>query len=320
VIRSIPVGPDPVGVAVSPDGGTVCVVNRLGNSVTLLDTATVQLVSTIAVDIEPTGIAISPDGRRAFVANRGSNTVSVIDLVSGLFLQTVPVGLGPVGIAISPDGKRAYVTHSAENSIGELGGPMALTIMKEGTGIGAVTSSPDGIACGATCRASFEFGWLVTLTAVADSGSTFTGWAGDPDCADGTVVMNTNKICTATFQAVSTGGGGGGGSGGGGGCFIATAAYGSYLHPHVQVLREFRDARLLSSRTGQKLVALYYRHSPPVAEFLQRHENFRTTARFALTPIVYAIKYPTGALFLVGLMAVVVTGRLFGKEGDGHET
>ena len=38
----------------------------------------------------------------------------------------------------------------------------------------------------------------------------------------------------------------GGGGGGGDGCFIATAAYGLQMEPHVKVLQEFQDRFLLN--------------------------------------------------------------------------
>ena len=57
--------------------------------------------------------------------------------------------------------------------------PFTLTVVKAGTGSGTVTSSPAGITCGSTCSALFASGTSVTLTATADSGSTFAGWSGE---------------------------------------------------------------------------------------------------------------------------------------------
>ncbi|MBI1911384.1 MAG: fibronectin type III domain-containing protein [Deltaproteobacteria bacterium] len=114
----------------------------------------------------------------------------------------------------------------------------------------------------------------------------------------------------APAPATSTSGSSSSG-GSGGGCFIATAAYGSYLEPEVMVLRQFRDNILLTNPVGKAFVSTYYRLSPPAAEFIVRHENLRTATRLVLTPIVYGIKYPQLSLAFVAMAAgmVVVSRR-----------
>jgi hypothetical protein len=81
-------------------------------------------------------------------------------------------------------------------------------------------------------------------------------------------------------------------TGGGGGCFIATAIYGSNLDPHINVLRDFRDRHLLTNSLGQVFVSCYYRYSPPIAAYIEKHETLKTAARWALAPVIYSIKYP----------------------------
>jgi len=77
----------------------------------------------------------------------------------------------------------------------------------------------------------------------------------------------------------------------GGSCFIATAAYGSYLHPHVQVFRTLRDRYLLSSKPGRAFVAAYYRYSPPMAEFISRHDLLKTAVRVVVDAKRYKRNY-----------------------------
>jgi len=91
----------------------------------------------------------------------------------------------------------------------------------------------------------------------------------------------------------------GGGGGGGGGCFIATAAFGSPLHPYVKELRSFRDRHLLTNRTGKALVSLYYKYSPPLAEVIRKNDQLRRAVRIMLVPVVMVVIHPNGALVVL---------------------
>jgi len=80
------------------------------------------------------------------------------------------------------------------------------------------------------------------------------------------------------------------------GCFIATAAYGTPTAKQIDVLREFRDVVLLKSTLGTVFVALYYRLSAPVADFIAGNEVVRTLVRDLLVnPIVWLVEATGGA-------------------------
>jgi hypothetical protein len=104
---------------------------------------------------------------------------------------------------------------------------------------------------------------------------------------------------------------------GGGGCFIATAAWGSYLDPHVRVLRTFRDDVLARTTSGRAFIRFYYRNSPPIASYIGKHDGLRVATRLALTPLVYALEYPGTALatLLGGWLLIRVRRSRVGTAG-----
>jgi hypothetical protein len=78
---------------------------------------------------------------------------------------------------------------------------------------------------------------------------------------------------------------------GGGPCFIATAAYGSPLHPKVEVLRKFRDKVLLTRWWGRWINDIYLRLSPPLARAVEHSGLLRHAARTLLRPIIAVVQW-----------------------------
>ena len=85
-------------------------------------------------------------------------------------------------------------------------------------------------------------------------------------------------------------------------CFIATASYGSYMHPHVVTLRQFRDQFLKSTSWGREFIDFYYQHSPQIAQKIKQSTSLKVIVRAALYPIALAIEHVWVFLsILVGL-------------------
>lgn len=128
----------------------------------------------------------------------------------------------------------------------------------------------------------YDCGRLVEIKANPDSGYEFTGWSGDVPSGyenDNPLIftINSDMSLTANFKRIPLWERL---------CFIATAAYDSPLHPHVRILRDFRDTYLLPSKLGRTLVNLYYKYSPSAAALITKNKALKVVVRINLLPFV----------------------------------
>jgi len=319
---ALTMGKSPAAIAVTPDANRLYITNAPADTINYYDIGSgLSGEIDLGFGVSPAGIAISPDGFKVYVAGN-SSSIHVIDVLSN---QVIPVDVGGASssVAVSPDGKRAYVALTSANKLVEIGNQRTMRVSKQGGGIGNVRSEPAGINCGTTCIAGFDSGSQVRLIAEPDDGSNsrFDRWSGDADCSDGRVTINANRFCVANFKVYVPPSSSSSGSSSSN-CFIATAAYGSWLDPHVLILREFRDRHLLTNAAGTWLVEFYYRHSPPVADYIRERETLRAIVRSGLGLIIFSIEYPitTGLIFVLPLLVRVRQTRKGSKPSHKLDT
>ncbi len=117
VINEIAVGVRPVDIAFNPINENLYVANLVGDDVTVIDTTTETVSTTLPVGQDPLGLGINLNNGDIFVTNSTDDSVSVFD--SGNLLVTTIAGIGskPVSIAYHPTNDEMYVVATLSNNI-----------------------------------------------------------------------------------------------------------------------------------------------------------------------------------------------------------
>lgn len=163
-LATVPTGPFPHEVAVSPDGRLAVVANYgnatvPGSTLSVLDLEAARVTRTVDLGTyrRPHGIAWSRDGRTVAVTVEADQAVLVVDAGSWTVVRAIPTGQQVSHmVALAPDGRRAYVASIGSGSVAmlDLEAGTRLRVAPTGAGTEGIDVSPDGREVWATNRAA----------------------------------------------------------------------------------------------------------------------------------------------------------------------
>jgi YVTN family beta-propeller protein len=299
-------------VAVSPAENQVYVGNALGNSVSVIDTASGIVVATIPVQSYPAGVAFTPDGTSVYVVNKNSNNVSVIDTASQTVVATVPVQSNPIGVAMArtSNGTFAYVTNSGSNTISVIeveSNPTVVQTIPVGTG-------PDWVVVTPNSSQAYVENWgsntvsvisiaTNTVTATIPVGLVPSGVAFTPDGSIAYVANQTSNtlsvIDTGSASVVATV------AGFNDPILIAMTPDGSSVYVtnlngnNVSVVSTATNTITGTVAVGSGPVGVAIASAPPT-ELTIMHPLTTGPIQFNFGPHSYNVQYPSGASIPAG--------------------
>jgi len=121
--------------------------NEGSGTLSVIDTATDQVIGDIPAGKKPRGLAANVEGTRLYVSDQPNNRLVVVDLALRKEVGTVPLGVSPEGVSASPDGRYIAVALEESNSIAFIAaatGKEAFTVKVEGKNPEHAVFSPDG--------------------------------------------------------------------------------------------------------------------------------------------------------------------------------
>ncbi|UTE78825.1 beta-propeller fold lactonase family protein [Rossellomorea sp. KS-H15a] len=120
VEEEIPVGKEPVQLALSPDEDRLYVSCRYDNKIDVISLEEGKVVDSYEVGKEPFGLLTSQNGKTLYVANYRESTIMMVDVKSGDVTETIPVHDRPRTLAETADGKKIYIPHYLSGEISVL--------------------------------------------------------------------------------------------------------------------------------------------------------------------------------------------------------
>jgi YVTN family beta-propeller protein len=146
-IKDVPTGKEAEGVGVTPDGRWVWAGNRAEDSISIIDTRSLEVVKRISSPGFPYRVQFTPDGTRALIPHANASSLVVADVATQTIAKSIPLGMTKVdkpstaGVFAHPDNRHAFVTVRNDNSMLVLDLTTGETLARV-----EVQNSPDGVA------------------------------------------------------------------------------------------------------------------------------------------------------------------------------
>lgn len=145
-IKDVKTGTECEGVGVTPDGRWVWAGNRAADTISIIDTRTLEVVKHLASPGFPYRVQFTPDGTRALIPHARASSLVIGDVASQSIAKSIPLGLTKVaepstaGVFPHPDNRHAFVTVRNDDSMLVLDLSTGRTLARV-----QVQSSPDGV-------------------------------------------------------------------------------------------------------------------------------------------------------------------------------
>ncbi len=115
LLKRVKLGDQPWRAYATPDGRYMLVPNNGDATVSVISTATLEVVATLPGARDMTGLNFA--GRAAFVIGRGADKVVVLDLLKMEKAGEIPLPSSPETGVVTPDGAKLYIALSGSNQV-----------------------------------------------------------------------------------------------------------------------------------------------------------------------------------------------------------
>lgn len=145
-IKDIKTGKECEGVGVTPDGRWVWAGNRAEDTISIIDTQSLEVTKRISSPGFPYRVQFTANGRWALIPHAQASSLVVADVAKQEILKSIPLGLTTIekpstaGVFPHPDNRHAFVTVRNDNSMLVVDLVTGRTLARV-----AVQSSPDGV-------------------------------------------------------------------------------------------------------------------------------------------------------------------------------
>ena len=111
-VTPITCGVDPLIIAITPDGTKAYVSNSLSGTISVVDTATDMVLTTIPGFTRPIGLDVTPDGATVYVCDYLGDVVIRIDVATDTIIGAPIAITRPLLLRVNPAGTKVYVSES----------------------------------------------------------------------------------------------------------------------------------------------------------------------------------------------------------------